>query len=120
MTQGLFDAFYLPPGLERGAETTVQRFGPAHDSIELRLATVTPASIVTWIDALVAAREELLARKPAAEIHRVLEPGGRLLLTVPFGQPGQTSWYRVYDKARLDRLLASFAVKLPMWPAIRA
>jgi SAM-dependent methyltransferase len=45
------------------------------------------------------------------EIHRVLEPGGRLLLTVPFGQPGQTSWYRVYDKARLDRLLASFVVK---------
>ena len=73
MTQGLFDAFYLPPGLEREAETTVQRFGPAHDSIELRLATVTPASLVTWIDALVTAREELLARKPAAEIHRVLE-----------------------------------------------
>src|SRR5207249_10462098 len=45
------------------------------------------------------------------EIHCVLEPGGRLLLTVPFGQPGQTSWYRVYDKARLDRLLASFAVQ---------
>jgi len=45
------------------------------------------------------------------EIHRVLEPGGRLLLTVPFGQPGQTSWYRVYDKARLDRLLASFVVQ---------
>ncbi len=73
MTQGLFDAFYLPASLEREAETTVQRFGPAHDSIELRLATVTPASLVAWIEALCLAREEHLARRPAAEIHRVLE-----------------------------------------------
>ena len=45
------------------------------------------------------------------EIQRVLRPGGRLLLTVPFGQAGQTAWYRVYDKSRLNSLLASFAVQ---------
>jgi len=45
------------------------------------------------------------------EIRRVLKRGGRLLLTVPFGRPGQTSWYRVYDKARLDTLLADFVVQ---------
>jgi acyl-CoA reductase-like NAD-dependent aldehyde dehydrogenase len=73
MTQGLFDAFYLPPGAAEEAETSVQRFGPAHDSVELRLATVTPAALHGWIDALWAARAERLARRPAAEIHRVLE-----------------------------------------------
>ncbi|HMI30544.1 MAG TPA: acyl-CoA reductase [Candidatus Limnocylindrales bacterium] len=73
MTQGLFDAFYLPPDLEREAETSVQRFGPAHDAIELRLATVTPAVIESWIASLGNARAERLARRPAAEIHRALE-----------------------------------------------
>ncbi|HYQ89413.1 MAG TPA: acyl-CoA reductase [Candidatus Binatia bacterium] len=73
MSQGLFDAFYLPPGLAEEAETSVQRFGPAHDSVELRLVTVTPAAIGAWIDALWVARAERLARRPAAEIHRVLE-----------------------------------------------
>jgi acyl-CoA reductase-like NAD-dependent aldehyde dehydrogenase len=73
VTQGLFDAFYLPPGVAEEAETSVQRFGPAHDSVELRLATVTPAAIGRWIDALRAARAERLARRPAAEIHRALE-----------------------------------------------
>ena len=32
MTQGLFDAFYLPPDVERDAETSVQRFGPPDSS----------------------------------------------------------------------------------------
>ena len=73
MTQGLFDAFYLPPDVEREAETSVQRFGPAHDAIELRLATVTPASIGTWIESIRSGRAERLAHRPAAEIHRVLE-----------------------------------------------
>ncbi len=73
MTQGLFDAFYLPPAVEREAETSVQRFGPAHDAVELRLATVTPPSIATWIDAICAARAEYLARRPVSGIHRALE-----------------------------------------------
>ncbi|HZI88848.1 MAG TPA: acyl-CoA reductase, partial [Candidatus Polarisedimenticolia bacterium] len=73
MTQGLFDAFYLPPALASKAETSVQRFGPAHDAVELRLVSVTPAAIDAWIDHLRAAREERLGRRPAAEIHRALE-----------------------------------------------
>jgi SAM-dependent methyltransferase len=44
------------------------------------------------------------------EIFRVLRPGGRLLLTVPYGRPGRTSWYRVYDRASLARLLEGFEV----------
>ena len=73
MTQGLFDAFYLPPALAAEAETTVQRFGPAHDAVELRLLTVTPAAIERWIDGIRAARAEHLANRPAAEIHKALE-----------------------------------------------
>lgn len=44
------------------------------------------------------------------EIARVLRPGGRLLLTVPYGRAGETSWFRVYDRPRLDALLARFEV----------
>jgi len=73
MTQGLFDAFYLPPALAETAETSVQRFGPAHDSVELRLATVSPAVIPDWIEALRTARAELIAQRSAAEVHRTLE-----------------------------------------------
>ncbi len=73
MTRGLFDAFYLPPGVEGDAETTVQRFGPPHDAIELRLPCVTPASLRIWIDSIRAARESRLRCRPAAEIHRALE-----------------------------------------------
>lgn len=44
----------------------------------------------------------------AEEIRRVLRPGGRLILTVPFGQAATTPVQRVYDLAMLDRLLGSF------------
>src|SRR5262245_35786359 len=73
MTQGLFDAFYLPPALAGTAETSVQRFGPAHDSVELRLATVSPSVIPAWVEALRSARAELVAQRAAAEVHRALE-----------------------------------------------
>ena len=42
------------------------------------------------------------------KIHAALRPGGRLILTVPFGRAGQTSWYRVYDRAALTRLTDGF------------
>lgn len=45
-----------------------------------------------------------------AEFRRVLRDRGRLLLTVPYGQPGQTSWYRVYDRGSLAALLAPFTI----------
>jgi hypothetical protein len=33
-----------------------------------------------------------------------------LLLTVPYGRQGQTSWYRVYDRETLTALLAPFTI----------
>lgn len=49
-------------------------------------------------------------RQVVAEMARVLRPGGRLLLTVPYGIGGSTAWYRVYDAATLSALLGSFSV----------
>lgn len=46
----------------------------------------------------------------AREISRVLRPGGRALITVPFGTALTDDWKRVYDSPRLARLLAPFSV----------
>lgn len=46
-----------------------------------------------------------------AEFARVLRPGGRLLVTVPCGRRGETSWYRVYDREGLADLLSGFAIE---------
>ncbi|MEI6437667.1 MAG: class I SAM-dependent methyltransferase [Candidatus Omnitrophota bacterium] len=48
--------------------------------------------------------------KAIEEAARVLRRGGRFLLSVPFGCPREDSFQRVYDGARLDRLLAGFKV----------
>jgi SAM-dependent methyltransferase len=45
-----------------------------------------------------------------AEVARVLRPGGRLLLTVPFGQGTATPVHRVYDAETLSGLLRRFRV----------
>ena len=49
-------------------------------------------------------------RRIIAEFHRVLRPGGRLLLTVPYGRRGETSWYRVYDRGSLEELLSPLSI----------
>jgi SAM-dependent methyltransferase len=44
-----------------------------------------------------------------AEFARVLRPGGRLLLSVPYGRAAVTAAGRVYDRARLEALLRPLA-----------
>lgn len=46
-----------------------------------------------------------------SKIRRILRPGGQFILTVPYGQKGQTSWYRVYDREGLQTLLAGFTIE---------
>lgn len=46
----------------------------------------------------------------ADEILRVLKRGGRFLATVPFGQGSGRPAQRLYDRARLDRLLHGFHI----------
>jgi hypothetical protein len=45
-------------------------------------------------------------------MHRITKPGGRVLLTVPFGRYQNHGWFQQYDLTRLIRLLAAadFAV----------
>lgn len=57
------------------------------------------------------ARSGRADRRVVAEFGRLLRPGGRLLLTVPYGQRGETSWYRVYDRESLADLLSAFTVE---------
>lgn len=49
-------------------------------------------------------------RRVMGKIRESLRPGGRLVLTVPFGRAGETTWYRVYDRKRLADLLDGFDV----------
>lgn len=41
-------------------------------------------------------------------IYRLLKPGGMFLMTVPFGVPRDTFWYRIYNCERLESLLKNF------------
>ncbi|HET9253191.1 MAG TPA: acyl-CoA reductase [Candidatus Eisenbacteria bacterium] len=66
-------AFYLPLGLEEGLETTVQRFGPAHDALELHLPVVTADDLTRWIEVLREARETNLAPLTTPQIIRSLD-----------------------------------------------
>lgn len=50
-------------------------------------------------------------RKAAIEVLKVVKPGGRLLLTVPFGRLATTSGHCVYDATRLRVLLAGFQIQ---------
>lgn len=43
-----------------------------------------------------------------AELNRVLVPGGRLFVTVPFGERADHGWLRVFDAEALDRLIERF------------
>jgi SAM-dependent methyltransferase len=47
--------------------------------------------------------------KALSELRRVIRPGGRLLLTVPFGVRQDLRWMRQFDRADVDALLAAAA-----------
>jgi SAM-dependent methyltransferase len=44
----------------------------------------------------------------AAELRRVVRPGGRILLTVPFGRHEDHGWLRQFDAQDLERLVGDF------------
>ena len=49
--------------------------------------------------------------KAMDKILMVLKPGGYLIMTVPFGRNGRTSWYRVYNGYTLRKLLRNFQIR---------
>jgi SAM-dependent methyltransferase len=51
-----------------------------------------------------------------AELRRLLAPGGRLLMTVPFGRAEDHGWLRQFDRAALDELVsAAGAAQSELW-----
>lgn len=52
------------------------------------------------------------ALKVIDEIRRILKPGGRFLMTVPYGRPQNFGWLYQFDSSRLDQIINSFGSKL--------
>lgn len=50
------------------------------------------------------------AERALAELHRVLAPGGTLLLSVPFGAPAEFGWQRIFSRDEIERI-----VRTPGW-----
>jgi SAM-dependent methyltransferase len=48
-------------------------------------------------------RSEFL--KAVRELKRVTRPGGRLLATVPFGEPADLGWLRIFDNSAIDEFI---------------
>jgi hypothetical protein len=43
------------------------------------------------------------------EFRRILTPGGRLLVTVPFGSPTNAGWLQQFDRYGIDEIINTFA-----------
>ncbi|CAN5141107.1 hypothetical protein BH20ACT16_BH20ACT16_00680 [soil metagenome] len=42
------------------------------------------------------------------ELRRVLKPGGKLFVTVPYGEPADLGWQRIFDAAGIEEIVAAF------------
>jgi SAM-dependent methyltransferase len=54
---------------------------------------------------------EIMLSNAIKEVHRLLKPGGHLLLTVPFGKPAVAPLHRIFDAQQLRHLLKDFNIE---------
>lgn len=47
--------------------------------------------------------------KAVSEMHRVLKPGGKLYLTLPYGQYKNHGWFQVFDAEMIQRIIDAFS-----------
>jgi SAM-dependent methyltransferase len=50
-----------------------------------------------------------------AELLRVTAPGGRVLVTVPYGRPEDHGWFRQYDEVQLKRVLGDLGARVTVY-----
>jgi SAM-dependent methyltransferase len=58
------------------------------------------------------------SRQAVRELRRVVAPGGRMLITVPFGRAEQHGWLRQFDRGQLDELIDAAGpadVEIAVW-----
>ncbi|MFO0730169.1 MAG: DUF268 domain-containing protein [Nitrospiraceae bacterium] len=54
------------------------------------------------------------------EVARILKPGGKALISVPYGRRLTNDWMRVYDQARLRKLIAPLSIERIEYAVSRA
>lgn len=50
--------------------------------------------------------------KVIREFHRILKPGGKFYMTVPYGKPQNLGWLHQFDMAKIDGVVSVFGGKL--------
>lgn len=85
------------------------RFAPNSFDVVIALSTIEHVGLHAYGNLEADADGDLHALRA---IHRILKPGGRLLLTVPFGRRATAEWYRVYDHVALQGLLKAAGLRV--------
>ncbi|MBB4636147.1 acyl-CoA reductase [Longimicrobium terrae] len=110
----VIDAFHLP-ALEHPRATTWS-YGKGEDAFEVRIPRLAPADLKRQVEALVAARDRVLARRPVAEIinvvdavaARLLDPADPLRQAAERALPAVTAYSPAMIRLVLDRMAADW------------
>jgi SAM-dependent methyltransferase len=84
-------------------------FAPASFDVVIACSTVEHIGLITYGNADYTPEGD---RHAVEAIHRILRAGGKLILTVPFGEGGAVDWYRVYNYESLRRLVPAGLFKI--------